>query len=36
MAIYYDLRGEEAPKGNYSVKIYCEGQLVGKDSFTLK
>lgn len=36
MAIYYDLRGEEAPKGNYSVKIYCEGQLIGKDSFTLK
>ncbi len=36
MAIYYDLRGEEAPKGNYSVKIYCDGQLIGKDSFTLK
>lgn len=36
MAIYYDLRGEEAQKGNYTVKIYCEGQLIGKDSFTLK
>lgn len=36
VAIYYDLRGEEAPKGNYSVKIYCDGQLIGKDSFTLK
>lgn len=36
MAIYYDLRGEQAQKGNYTVKIYCEGQLIGKDSFTLK
>ncbi len=36
LAIYYDLRGEEAQKGNYTVKIYCEGQLIGKDSFTLK
>jgi type II secretory pathway pseudopilin PulG len=36
LAIYYDLRGEEAQKGNYSVKIYCDGNLIGKDSFTLK
>ncbi len=36
MAIFYDLRGEEAQKGNYSVKIYCEGNLIGKDNFTLK
>lgn len=36
LAIYYDLRGEDAPKGNYSVKIYCDGNLIGKDSFTLK
>lgn len=36
MAIYYDLRGEEAQSGNYTVKIYCEGQLIGKDTFTLK
>lgn len=36
MAIYYDLRGEEADKGNYTVKIYCDGQLIGKDTFTLK
>ncbi|MBC9813740.1 hypothetical protein H9Y05_14795 [Crocinitomicaceae bacterium CZZ-1] len=36
MAIYYDLRGEEAQKGNYTVKIYCDGTLIGKDSFTLK
>lgn len=36
LAIYYDLRGEDAQKGNYSVKIYCDGNLIGKDSFTLK
>lgn len=36
MAIYYDLRGEDAQKGNYTVKIYCDGQLIGKDNFTLK
>ncbi len=36
VAIYYDLRGEEAQKGNYTVKIYCDGQMIGKDSFTLK
>jgi len=36
MAIYYDLRGEEAQKGNYEVKIYCDGQLIGNDRFVLK
>ncbi len=36
IAIYYDLRGEELVKGNYKVKIYCDGNLVGSDSFTLK
>lgn len=36
VAIYYDLNGEEAVKGNYKVKIFCEGQLIGTDSFTLK
>jgi hypothetical protein len=36
LAIYYDLRGEELIKGNYKVKIYCDGNLVGSDSFTLK
>lgn len=36
MSIYYDLRGEEAIKGNYKVKIYCDGSLIGSDSFTLK
>lgn len=36
LAIYYDLKGEEAIKGNYKVKIYCDGNLIGTDSFTLK
>lgn len=36
LAIFYDLNGEEAVKGNYKIKIYCDGQLIGSDSFTLK
>ncbi len=36
LSIFYDLKGEEALKGNYKVKIYCEGNLIGSDSFTLK
>jgi hypothetical protein len=36
VAVYYDLQGENAIKGNYKVKIFCDGQLIGSDSFTLK
>lgn len=36
VAIYFKLKGEEAAKGNYKVKIYCQGDLIGSDSFTLK
>ncbi len=36
VAIYHDLNGQDIPKGNYKVKIYCQGQLIGSDSFTLK
>ena len=36
LSIFYDLKGEEAEKGNYKVKIYVDGQLIGSDSFTLK
>lgn len=36
LSIFYDLKGEEALKGNYKVKIYCDGLLIGTDSFTLK
>lgn len=36
MAIYYDLRGEEAQKGNYQVRVFADGHMIGKDNFTLK
>ena len=36
VSIYYDLKGEEAIKGNYKIKISCDGNLIGTDSFTLK
>lgn len=36
LTIYYELKGEEASKGSYKVRIYCEGILIGTDSFTLK
>jgi len=36
LTIYYELKGEEAAKGTYKVRIYCEGILIGTDSFALK
>lgn len=36
LTIYYDLQGERLAKGNYKVKIFCEGNLIGTDDFTLK
>lgn len=36
MSIFYDLKGADAAKGNYKVKIFIDGQLAGSDSFTLK
>ncbi len=36
MSIFYDLKGADAAKGNYKVKIFVDGQLAGTDSFTLK
>lgn len=36
LAIFLDLKGEEAVKGNYKVKIFCDEQVIGTDSFTLK
>jgi hypothetical protein len=36
LTIYYDLKGQSISKGNYKVKIYCEGQLIGSDNLTLK
>ena len=29
-------QGETIIKGNYKVKIFCDGNLIGTDSFTLK
>ena len=36
LTIYYDLQGESLSKGNYKVKIFCEGNIIGTDGFTLK
>ncbi len=36
VTIYYDVKEGEVTKGNYKVKIICEGQVIGTDSFTLK
>ncbi len=36
VAIYFDFNGEEPVKGNYKVKIFCDGSVIGTDSFTLK
>lgn len=36
VAIYYDLKGENAPKGKYIVKLICDGAIIGNDSFVLK
>jgi len=36
VVMYYSLRTDELDKGTYKVNIYCQGQLIGSDSFTLK
>ncbi len=36
VAIYQDLNDTKVAKGNYKVRIYCQDQLIGTDSFTLK
>ncbi|MBM3452799.1 MAG: hypothetical protein FJX84_06630 [Bacteroidetes bacterium] len=36
VGIYYDMRGVKATKGTYKVRIYCDGSIIGSDSFTLK
>jgi chromosome segregation ATPase len=36
LSIYYDLQGETIIKGNYKVKIFCDGGIIGTDGFTLK
>jgi len=36
VAIYYNNDGKAFARGTYKVKIYCDGQLIGTDSFNLK
>ena len=36
LTIYYNLKGGEAVKGNYKVKIFCDGSIIGSDGFSLK
>jgi uncharacterized beta-barrel protein YwiB (DUF1934 family) len=36
ISIYYDIREDNLAKGNYKVNIYCDENLIGSDSFTLK
>ena len=36
LTIYYNLQGGEAVKGNYKVKIFCDGSIIGSDGFSLK
>lgn len=36
MTIVYNLEGKEVSSGNYIVKVYADGALIGKDTFTLK
>ncbi|RFC54106.1 hypothetical protein [Brumimicrobium aurantiacum] len=36
MTIVYNLEGREVASGNYVVKIFADGALIGKDTFTLK
>jgi hypothetical protein len=36
VTIYYDLKSETAAKGNYKVRVYCDGALIGSDNFSLK
>ncbi len=35
LSIYFDLK-ENAAKGNYKVRVICDGSVIGTDSFTLK
>lgn len=36
VCVYYDTNGATLSEGNYIVKVYADGALIGKDSFTLK
>lgn len=36
VSIYFDFNGDEPMPGNYKVKVFCDGAVVGSDSFSLK
>lgn len=36
VSVYFDLNDTRLSKGNYKVKIFCRGEVIGTDSFTLK
>ena len=36
LTIVHNLQGKDLGSGNYTVKIFADGALIGKDSFTLK
>ena len=36
MSIFYDFKSTKAIKGNYKIKIICDGVVIGTDSITLK
>ncbi len=36
MKIVHNLKEKEVPSGNYDVRIFADGALIGKDTFTLK
>ena len=36
LTIYYSVKGEGLQKGAYKVSIFCDGNLIGTDSFSLK
>lgn len=36
LTIVHNLQGKELESGNFTVKIFADGAMIGKDSFTLK
>lgn len=36
MTIVHNLKEKEIPSGNYDVRVFADGALIGKDTFTLK
>lgn len=36
VSIFYDFKSEKALKGNYKIKVICDGVVIGTDSITLK